>query len=48
MEASQAHPGIILIPSGNLASSVVLRRLARLFAERPDATDWVDRVELLG
>jgi hypothetical protein len=27
---------------------VVLRGLARLFADHPDASDWVDRVEFLG
>lgn len=47
MEAGRAHPGIILIPPGSLAFGVVLRGLARLFADRPTATDWVDRVEFL-
>lgn len=48
MEAGQVHPGIILIPVGSLAFGVVLRGLARLFADRPSATDWVNRVEFLG
>lgn len=47
MEAGQAHPGIVLIPPGSLAFGVVLRGLARLFADRPDATDWVNRVDFL-
>jgi len=47
MEAGQDHPGIVLIPPGSLAFGVVLRGLARLFADRPDATGWVNRVEFL-
>jgi predicted nuclease of predicted toxin-antitoxin system len=48
MEAGQAHPGIILVPPGSLDFGVVLRGLARIFADRPEATDWVNRVEFLG
>jgi predicted nuclease of predicted toxin-antitoxin system len=48
LESRQDHPGIILIPPGNLAFGVVLRGLARLFADHPDATRWLNRVELLG
>ena len=48
LEAGQAFPGIVLIPPASLAFGVVLRELARLFADRPDATDWVNRVEFLG
>jgi len=48
MEAGHDHSGIVLIPPGSLAFGVVLRGLARLFAERPEATDWANRVEFLG
>jgi len=48
MEARESHSGIVLIPPGDLAFGVVLRGLARLFDERPEATDWVNRVEFLG
>jgi hypothetical protein len=48
MEGGQGHAGIVLIPPGSLAFGVVLRGLGRLFADRPDASDWVDRVEFLG
>lgn len=48
MEAGQTHPGIVLIPVGSLAFGVMIRRLTRLFADRPDAADWIDRVEWLG
>lgn len=47
-EAGQSHPGIVLIPPGSMAFGVVLRGLARLFADRTEQTDWVDRVEFLG
>ena len=48
MEAGQAHPGIVLVPASSLGFGVLLRGLARLFADRPAATDWVNRVEFLG
>jgi predicted nuclease of predicted toxin-antitoxin system len=48
LEAGQHHPGIVLIPPGSLAFGVVLRGLARLFADHPDTTRWVNRVEFLG
>ena len=48
MEAGQAHAGIILVPPGSMAFGVVLQGLARLFADRPEANDWVNRVESLG
>jgi hypothetical protein len=48
LEAGEAHLGIVLIPPHDLSFGVVLRGLARLFAERPEATDWVNRVEYLG
>ena len=47
MEAGQAHAGIILVPPGSLAFGVVLLGLAQLFADRPEAADWVNRVEFL-
>jgi predicted nuclease of predicted toxin-antitoxin system len=46
-EAGQAHPGTVLIPVGSMAFGVVLRGLARLFADHPAPTDWVNRAEFL-
>jgi hypothetical protein len=48
IEAGRGHAGMVLVPPDSLAFGELLRGLARLFAERPAATDWVDRVEFLG
>jgi hypothetical protein len=47
LEAGRAHPGIILIPPSSLAFGVILRGLGRLFTDRPNSSDWIDRVEFL-
>jgi predicted nuclease of predicted toxin-antitoxin system len=46
-EAGRSHNGVILVTLASTEYGAILRRLEQLFAERPDQTDWVDRVAFM-
>lgn len=48
MEARRSHHGLILVTTPHTDYGVILRRLAQVFAARPDQEEWIDRVEFLG
>ena len=47
-EAGRTHAGLILATDPLAGYGAIRRRLERMFAERPDQDEWIDRVEFLG
>lgn len=47
-EAGRSHRGLILVTLPHTDYGAILRRLERVFADRVDEEEWIDRVELLG
>jgi hypothetical protein len=46
-ERHRGHHGLILVALPHTDYGAILRRLEEAFAERPDQSDWVDRVAFL-